>query len=572
VHLTARLIHLPSGRHVWTGSYEGELRDRLTLQADVSCSIANELKIKLAPPEETVVTPTWPDGAENAAEPAAMDATSGRLLDAVLETVISTTTAARTPSNDVATEKTRVAVLPFENLTCQPEDNWLATTFADSLTFGLQARGNLVPVSRRGIAEPGRDHSLRAADRLEALEGFCRSLGARYYVDGSYHKVGEQLRVVARLVEVGSRNILAQESVTGRTANLLQIEDQIARGFGGSLESGGVLTSSRADAASADTRRTLKDGRGLYASGRMNEALDAAKRAVELAPGNAEAWALLGKSYARLASHSFFTGGSRHLYQAQALAAATRAVGLDSSSYEAHVAVAVACRELGRVKPWRAAARKAIALGPRPAEGYLLLGQSYFETVFFGYLTRGNGNLAVSCSRQAVHLDPTVHNHWAGLTLSLMYAGRAEEGVRMAYEGVDLLHPGSVIRTELVLVLQSLGRIDEAQRVLNDAIAGRTPTLEQQGRQATIDLWRGRPEAAAVFRKVVDTGPREWHVVIARAYLGAGMVEAALTHLEQACKADPACARWLFDTRSPWWAPVRANREVLSLLGDYGAS
>jgi Flp pilus assembly protein TadD len=260
------------------------------------------------------------------------------------------------------------------------------------------------------------------------------------------------------------------------------------------------------------------------------------------------------------------------LYQAQALAAATRAVGLDCSSYEAHVAVAVACRELGRVKPWRAAARKAIALGPWPAEGYVLLGQSYWENAFWGYLTRGNGNLAVSYSRQAVHLDPTVHNYWASLTLSLMWAGRAEEGVRVAYEGVDLLHPGSVIRTELVLVLQSLGRIDEAQRVLNDAIAGRTPTLEHQGRQATIDLWRGRPEAAAVFRKVVDAGPREWHVVIARAYLVAGMVEAALTHLEQACKADPAWAQWLFATRSPYWEPVHTNREVLSLLGDYGAS
>jgi ATP/maltotriose-dependent transcriptional regulator MalT len=107
---------------------------------------------------------------------------------------------------------------------------------------------------------------------------------------------------------------------------------------------------------------------------------------------------------------------------------------------------------------------------------------------------------------------------------------------------------------------------------LNDAIAGRTPTLEQQGRQATIDLCRGRPEAAAVFRKVLDAGPREWHVAIAHAYLVAGMVEAALTHFEQACKADPAWAQWLFATRSPFWERVHTNREVLSLLGDYGAS
>jgi TolB-like protein/Flp pilus assembly protein TadD len=485
--------------------------------------------------------------------------------------VISTTTAARTPSNDIATEKTRVAVLPFDNLSGHPEDRWLATAFADSLTFGLQARGNLLPVSRHGIGNY-QDRSRDETECLEAIDGFCRSLGARYYVDGSYHKVGDELRVVARLVEVGSGNILTQERATGRTADLLQLEDELARGFGGSLESGGVLTSSRADVASADTRRTLKEGQGLYASGRMNETLEAAKRAVELAPGNAEAWALLGKSYARLAGSTFFSGGSRHVYQTQALAAATRAVGLACSSYEAHVAVALACRELGRVKPWRAAARKAIALGPWPAEAYVLLGDSYWENAFWGYLTRGNGNLAVSHSRQAVLLDPTVQNYWQCLTMSFMWAGRAEEGVRVAYEGLRLHPASSVIRTALVFVLLSLGRLDEAQRVLNDAIAGRTPALELQARQATIDLWRGRPEAAAVFRKVVDVGPREWHVVIARAYLVAGMVEAALTHLEQACKADPAWAQWLFATRSPYWEPVHTNREVLSLLGDYGAS
>jgi TolB-like protein/DNA-binding winged helix-turn-helix (wHTH) protein len=569
VHLTARLIHLPSGRHVWAGSYEGELRDRLTLHADVSRSIANELKIKLAPPEETGLTPTRPGVAEIAAEPAAMDATSGRLLDAVLETVISTATAARTPSNDVPTEKTRVAILPFENLSGQPEDRWLATAFADSLTFGLQARGNLLPVSRHGTSNYP-DRSRDETECLEAIDGFCRSLGARYYVDGSYHKVGDELRVVARLVEVGSGNIVMQERATGRMADLLQLEDELARRFGGSLGSEQFLTGRRLE-ASAAAQRMVSEARGLYASGRIEDAMETAKLVVETARGDAEAWALLAKTYGRLAGVSHFTGGARQWYQTQSLIAATRAIGLDCSSYEAHVAVALACREMGRVRPWRAAATKAIELGRRPAEAIVLLEGSYAEIVFCGYEPRGTTPLRPSYA--AVRLDPTVHRSWANLAHHLMYAGRAEEGVRAAYEGLRLHPNSSVIKSQLVMILMSLRRLDEAERVLDEAVSGRrSPTLEQQGRQATIDLWRGRPDAPAALGNVLAEGPPAWQVVVAHAYIVAGMIKPALTHLEAACEADSACARWLFATRSPWWAPIHANREVLSLLGDYGAS
>jgi tetratricopeptide (TPR) repeat protein len=228
---------------------------------------------------------------------------------------------------------------------------------------------------------------------------------------------------------------------------------------------------------------------------------------------------------------------------------------------------------MGRVRPWRAAATKAIEVGRRPAEAYVLLGDSYTENVFCGYEPRGTTRLPASYAEQAVRLDPTVHRYWANLAHHLMYAGRAEEGVRVAYEGLGLHPDSSVIKSQLVMVLMSLGRLDEAESVLNDALGGRrSPTLEQKGRQATIDLWRGRPDAPAVFGNVLAAGPSAWQVVIAHAYIVAGVIKPALAHLEAACKEDPACARWLFATRSPWWAPVHANREVLSLLGDYGAS
>jgi protein kinase-like protein len=82
-------------------------------------------------------------------------------------------------------------------------------------------------------------------------------------------------------------------------------------------------------------------------------------------PEYAEAWALLAKTYARVAAPAAFAAGPIEEYRSLSLAAANRAVELDSSSCEAHVALALAHRESAQVEPWRAAARAAIALNPR---------------------------------------------------------------------------------------------------------------------------------------------------------------------------------------------------------------
>ena len=60
VKITAQLIHAPTDTHLWAESYEGNLGDVLTLQDNVARSIANEVRIKLTPPELTRLTSTRP--------------------------------------------------------------------------------------------------------------------------------------------------------------------------------------------------------------------------------------------------------------------------------------------------------------------------------------------------------------------------------------------------------------------------------------------------------------------------------------------------------------------------------
>jgi eukaryotic-like serine/threonine-protein kinase len=485
----------------------------------------------------------------------------------------STVAEAVMPVGDL-TGKQRIAVLPFENLTGQPDDDWLASAFADSVTFGLESLDSVILVSRNGIAQAYREHDLREAARLEPdkIKRLSRMLEIHYYIHGSYERLGDGLSVGARLVEVGSGAVKANESVTGRLANLLQLEDALARKFAGSLEPDRVPAPLRPDQTSLAAHRAITEGRGLYAAGRWQPALDSAKRAVDLDPEYAEAWALLGKSYARVAAPSSFAGGGLEEYRALARAAAKRAAELDSSSYEAHVALALAHRESAQYEPWRAAARTAIALKPRFSEGYALLADSFSETPAWGCPPDGNVPLAISYYRKALQIDPAVYAYYGNLSENLLRLGRLQEALEVVDTHVRLHPTNGAARRGRVLPLIELGRLDEAERMMREAIGDRGPLVQDHRDLAIIELRRGRLQAAASgFSKAIALRGHGWRPSIARQYIKAGVIAPALDHLEETFRAEPTCAQWLLATTSPYWAAIRSHPQARALLEKYSA-
>jgi serine/threonine protein kinase len=102
----------------------------------------------------------------------------------------------------------RLIVLPFDNVSRQREDEWLAPALADSLTFGLRDLEQIVIVTRQ------------QADAATDPHHLSETLGVRYCVTGSYQRVGDDLKVLARLVDTHTGAIVVQESLTDRFANL----------------------------------------------------------------------------------------------------------------------------------------------------------------------------------------------------------------------------------------------------------------------------------------------------------------------------------------------------------------
>ena len=186
-----------------------------------------------------------------------------------------------------------------------------------------------------------------------------KALSVRYYVSGSYQRVGEDVRVVSRLVDADAGTIVVQESLTDRFANLLALQDDLARRFAGALDQSSALGLKQLLAGDRVPTAHIIAG-GVSVRRRSQRPLSGwplprcHRAAAEFASGRttryAEAWALLGKSYARLAPVGTLDSEGRAGVPSQALTASLRAAEINPALYEAQVSLALAYRALEQIR------------------------------------------------------------------------------------------------------------------------------------------------------------------------------------------------------------------------------
>ena len=317
--------------------------------------------------------------------------------------------------------------------------------------------------------------------------------------------------------------------------------------------------------------RAITEARGLYAANRWEAALESTQLALDLDPDYAYAWALLGKIYIRgFASPPGYPGGSREDYRSHALTAARRALDLDPSSYDGHVALALAHREMFQIELSRAVANRAIELNPDLAEAYGVLADTYAEATAWGCGYDRDTPRALSYAHRALSIDPTVHGHHISLSNSLRLDGNFEEALRVAEEGLRVHSTSRGIRRAKAWVLVDLGRVDEAESLLREAIADGGSRGNDQMYFAAIDLLRGRlQEAADGFRKSTPVRQSRRSISIARYYIKAGLPGPALEYLVPIVQAEPACADYLLESKSSYWSLIRSNSQARPVLEKY---
>jgi DNA-binding winged helix-turn-helix (wHTH) protein/TolB-like protein/Tfp pilus assembly protein PilF len=464
----------------------------------------------------------------------------------------------------------RLVVLPFENLTGRQADNWLAAAFSDSLTFGLQSLSGVILINRERIVELFVQQGVPESQRLDAraAQRLSKLLGVRYYVHGSYQLVGDDVKVVAKLVDADSGQIRLQESVTDRLTNVLHVEDDLARKFASSLELGSVQITSDVT-WSLDAYQAFIEARSLYANGNHEGAIEKAERALAVDPSFAQAWAVSSKAYSRLTAPSTFAGGTHAEYRRLAFETAQRAVTLDPQLYDGRTALALAYRENGAPTQWRAEARRAIEVNPRLAEAYVLLADSYFSAPGWGCGRDRDAPLAEQYYHKASELDPRFALAYGNLAIHLVWSGRPEEALAAVNTGLKEIPVNSFLLQTRAYVLERLDRLDDAETQMKEILKTRKDTVQDVTLLATIDLRRGNHDRSArLFEEALNRRrDTTTELATARGHFDANDVNGALPDLERAFAADVACVSWF--QQSPAFAAARRIAQVQALVAKF---
>ncbi len=130
-----------------------------------------------------------------------------------------------------------IAVLPFTNLSPDPEDAWLGDGIAETLTAELAARG-LTVVGPGGLPIAITGGAVGAEDAGGGFGRLHRRLGARRAVTGSYQQIGQRLRINARIVDLPSAVVIHAVRTDGDRHEIFALQDRIAGELAAGLSAG----------------------------------------------------------------------------------------------------------------------------------------------------------------------------------------------------------------------------------------------------------------------------------------------------------------------------------------------
>ena len=135
-----------------------------------------------------------------------------------------------------------VVVTEFVNISGAPADDWFGQGIAEVVAAEMDERWSVHSLVREPMRAPGARGATAVTDATLVETG--RAAGARWVVGGGYQRVGDRLRITARVVEVGTGTVAAATVVDGAAADLFALQDRVAADLvaAGAGASGGGVT------------------------------------------------------------------------------------------------------------------------------------------------------------------------------------------------------------------------------------------------------------------------------------------------------------------------------------------
>ena len=292
-----------------------------------------------------------------------------------------------------------IAVLPFENLTGDPTQDYFTDGLTEEMIFQV---GGLDPQHLGVIA---RTSVMRYKNSNESTAAIGQDLGVEYLLEGSVRRDATRMRVSTQLIRVKDQTNIWSREYDRENKDLLALQSEIAREIAEGIDVG-LNSSSPPKTSAAPMTPDSYEAYDLYLRGLFfwnkrspagfRQAISYFQQSVQRDPTSARAYAALADSYTLTSGYAGLPPGD--LIE-KARTAAKRAVELDPASAEAHTAVALIDQDCDW--DWKSAEseyQRAIELNPNYATAHHWYGE------YLGLVGRFDD--ARSEFEKARHLDP----------------------------------------------------------------------------------------------------------------------------------------------------------------------
>jgi serine/threonine protein kinase/tetratricopeptide (TPR) repeat protein len=451
---------------------------------------------------------------------------------------------------------TSVAVMPFTNLSGDPNMEYLSDGLSESLINNLSQLPSLKVISRGS--------SFKYKGKEVDPQEVAQALGVQAIVTGRVMQRGDQLQVSAELVNASDRTQMWGEQFNRKAMDALTVQMEISQQIAQKL---------RLRLTSADQQQLVKDAKvnpesyeqvlkgRFYQAKNTNEgvrkAIEYFNQAIALDERNALAYALLSDCYRWLGGNSFLDPREA---RPKAEAAARKALELDEGVAEAHFAMANLNRDGWDWVGAERENRRAIEINPNLSRAHSAYGL---------LLSRlGRHEQAIEEMRRARELDPLALGPNLNLGYLFYFARQYGQALEQMKKTMEMDADPVIAHTNLGYTYAAMGKYNEAIAEYREALR-----LEDSTSNRCFLVYAlakaGKRDEAEKLRKQLETNkdyvsPAE----LAIAYVGLGEKERALTSLERAYTEHDLQLQFL--GADPHYDEIRSEPRFQELMRKIG--
>jgi len=362
-------------------------------------------------------------------------------------------------------EKPSIAVLPFDNMSGDPDQEYIADGISENIIATLSKVSSMFVIARNStFTYKGKPVKVRQV---------AEELGVRYVLEGSVQKSGDRLRVTAQLIDAINGHHLWSEKYDRKMRDFFDLQDEITKKIVVELRvEVGSGEQARIESKSTDNFEAwtnVAKGAKLFAKFNKEDNIKARalfEAAIKLDPGYAIAWAWLVRSHTVAATQGW--SESRAASLKLALEFAQKALALDDKSPGVHHSLGVLYAARRQLEKAISEFKIAISLDPNFRPGYALLARVMFDM--------GEFEESITLMKKAMRLSPYYYPPWYLRILcnAYFFTERYDEAIAGYNQYIDRCRRGECATwralSGLARVNAELGKLEEARAYMAEAL------------------------------------------------------------------------------------------------------